>query len=375
MTVATSIRIPPLSCPLGSGLNTNVRHLNEAGIAWISQYRMFSETGWRRYVAMRPGYLPGYVMPNALRGPGLLAASNLLFWLWAYDDLECDEVHGRASAEAHILRLSELARIVETPAALSSGNPFVASLSNLRRQVAAAASPMQTTRWASAMQAYFLANTAVAIHSLRGSLPDLDSYVAQRIHSGAVKPTLMMLDVAEGYEVPAEDLESPDVWALNEIVCTLVGWDNDLLSYHKEVVRGGVDHNLLAVLAESLGCPVADALLVAVDMRERVMWLYLRLHAQTWATAGPELRRYLGGLSSWIRGHLDWGLQTVRYRDLDAGAEHPDEFAPLRDDLNPEPLPIASISWWWGRLAQTSDGGDDVPTNALEAKTTPQPRH
>ena len=193
MTITTSIKIPALSCPVVSGLNANVQRLNEAGLAWISQYRMFSDVEWCRYVAMLPGYLPGHVMPTAPMGPGLLAASNLLFWLWAYDDLECDEVHARTSSEAHIVRLCELGRIVETPATVSSANPFVASLSDLRRQVDEAASPMQAARWASAMQEYFLANTAVAIHNIRGTLPDLDSYVAQRIHSGAVKPCLMML--------------------------------------------------------------------------------------------------------------------------------------------------------------------------------------
>lgn len=361
MTVTTNIKISALSCPFAPGLNSDVRQMNEAGLSWISRYRMFSEVEWRRYVAMQPGYLPGHVMPNAPMGPGLLAASNLLFWLWAYDDLECDEVQGRTSVEAHIARLYDLGRIVETPTIVSSRDPFVASLSDLRRQVDGAASPMQAARWASAMQAYFLANTAVAIHNVRGTLPDLDSYVAQRIHSGAVKPALMLLDVAEGCEVPARDMESLDVWALNEMVCTLVGWDNDLLTYHKELARGGVDHNLLTVLAESLGCPVSDALPVAIDMRERVMRLYLKLYKQAYTTAGSELRRYLRGLSSWIRGHLDWGLHTVRYRDLDAGAELPEGCAAPPDDLNPEPLPIPTISWWWGRLDETSGGDAGCP--------------
>ena len=85
MTVSAGIKIPALSCPLGSGRNTNWQRLNAAGIDWTSRYRLFSESAWHRYVAMRPGHMSGCVMPDAPMGPGLPAASNLLFWRRARD--------------------------------------------------------------------------------------------------------------------------------------------------------------------------------------------------------------------------------------------------------------------------------------------------
>ncbi|MFI6095713.1 hypothetical protein ACIA8G_09180 [Lentzea sp. NPDC051213] len=355
MTTAPALQIPPLYCPIPSALHPDVEDLNREGLSWISRFVAFADgSGWDRYAAMNPGYLPGYVMPRAPKGPALQAASNLLFWLWAYDDMECDEVEGRQRVDQHILQLSDLTRVAEASSSEPWDNPFLASLSDLREQLLANASPLQVTRWASSMQLYFMANAAAAVQRLQGAVPDLDTYVAQRIHSGAVKPCLMLMDVADGYELPTDELEHPDVWALNEMVCTLVGWDNDLLTYHKEVMRGGADHNLVTVLVHDRGLSLDEAVAAAVDMRERVLWLYMRLHRQVHATASPELRMYLAGLSSWIRGHLDWGLTTVRYRDLEAGADFPDELGPEPVALDPAPLPIASVAWWWDRLGSAS---------------------
>src|ERR1700678_560501 len=233
MNTATTAKIPSIYCPIQSAVHADVHEINAAGLDWISEFKIFSsQPQWKRYVRAEPGMLPACVMPRAPKGPALQAAANLLFWLWAFDDLECDEAGAGQSAGDLVLLLCSLARAGEAPVGQFSANPFIASLADLRRQLERVASAVQVARWASAMQAYLLANTAVAVLHTRGIVPDLDTYVTLRIHSGAVKPTLMLLDVADGYELPAAQLERPEIWALNEMVCTIVGWDNDLLTYH-----------------------------------------------------------------------------------------------------------------------------------------------
>jgi hypothetical protein len=352
MNTATTARIPSLYCPIQSAVHADAHEINAAGLDWISEFKIFSsQLQWKRYVRAEPGMLPACVMPRAPKGPALQAAANLLFWLWAFDDLECDEAGAGQSADDLVLLLCSLARVGEAPVGRFSANPFIASLADLRRQLERVASAVQVARWASAMQAYLLANTAVAILNTRGTVVDLDTYVTLRIHSGAVKPTLMLLDVADGYEVPAAQLERPEIWALNEMVCTIVGWDNDLLTYHKEVLRGGADHNLVTVLQRERGCSAAEAVSEAVAIRDRVLCLFLRLHDQVALDAGPDLKRYLAGLCSWVRGHLDWGMATARYRNPEAPADLPNDFADAPQDDSYEPLLIPSISWWWRQLA------------------------
>ena len=351
MTTAIATRIPGLYCPIEPAIHPDAHEINAAGLDWMSKFNVFGcQSNWERYVSANPGMLPARVMPNAPIGPALQAAANLLFWLWAFDDSECDEIGAGHSAGDLVLQLCALARCGEAPIGLTSANPFIAALADLRCQLEQVASPVQVARWCSSMQAYFLANTAVAIQNSRGEVPDLDTYVSLRIHSGAVKPTLMLLDVADGYELPASQLECPAIWALNEMVCTLVGWDNDLLSYHKEVLRGGADHNLVTVLQREGGYSADEAVCQSLAMRDRVLCLFLRLHCQVARDADPGLRRYLSGLSSWIRGHLDWGMATARYCNPEDPADLPNICSGTARDDSYEPLPIPSISWWWDQL-------------------------
>ncbi|MFE6904405.1 hypothetical protein ACFVFJ_47825 [Streptomyces sp. NPDC057717] len=343
--------IPSLYCPIPFAVHPDAEDINRAGLEWLSGFAVYdSAKQWKRYVSAKPGMLPAHVMPRAAAGPALQAASNLLFWLWAFDDLECDEAGDGLSAGNLVLLLCDLARVVEEPTGRTHSNPFLATLADLRDQLARVATPAQVARWASAMQAYFLANAGVAIQTTRDIVPDLDTYTALRIHSGAVKPTLMLLDVADGYELPSVQMERPEIWALNEMVCTIVGWDNDVLTYHKEVLRGGANHNLVAVLTREYDCSVPEAVRRAVEMRDRVLSLFLRLRDQVAQDAGPDLRRYLTGLSAWIRGHLDWGMATARYRNPDNPADLPHVLAAAPTDDDHAPLPIPSVAWWWGQL-------------------------
>jgi hypothetical protein len=354
MNTAIATRIPRLYCPIQGAINANAHEINADGLNWISKFNVFGgQRQWERYVSANPGMLPARVMPDAPKGPALQVAANLLFWLWAFDDLECDETVAGHSAGDLVLQLCDLARTCEAPVWTSSPDPFIAALADLRCELERVATPVQVARWSSSMQAYFLANTAATIQNSRGVVPDLDTYVSLRIHSGAVKPTLMLLDVADGYELPAAQLERPEIWALNEMVCTLVGWDNDLLSYHKEVLRGGADHNLVTVLQQESGYSTDQAVSAAIAMRDRVLCLFLRLHSQVARGADPGLRRYLSGLSAWVRGHLDWGMATARYCNPEDPADLPDSFAGTSRDDSHEPLLIPSILWWWDQLPST----------------------
>jgi len=348
-------RIPPLYCPIPFAVNPHAAELNSAGLGWISGFDLFpSAAHWERYARSQPGFLPAHVMPRAECGPALQTAANLYLWLWAFDDLICDEGGPHQTAASQVLLLSDLIRATEIPATLTRGLPggrFAAALHDLRLQIDQVATPMQAARWSAAMHPYLLTNAAAAVLNEQGSVASLTSYVAQRIHSGAMKPTLMLLDVAEGYELPPEAMESSQVQALNEMVCTIVSWDNDLLTYWKEYTRGGAAQNLVTVIVNERRCSPAAAVDAAVRMRDRVLVLFLRLRDQVGAQSNdPRVHRYLAGLSSWIRGHLDWGMATARYINPEDPADLPQDFADNLQDALLEPLAISSVAWWWTQL-------------------------
>lgn len=131
---------------------------------------------------------------------------------------------------------------------------------------------MQTNRWVEALRGYFFFQVWEAANRSRGTIPTLDEYTVARMQSGAVKATMMLLDVAEGYELP----------------CTVIDWDNDIASHHKESLRSKDNQNLRDILAHEQDLSQQEALCRAIAVRDRVMVHFLRLkHAVTQRNQSP----------------------------------------------------------------------------------------
>ena len=175
----------------------------------------------------------------------------------------------------------------------------------------------------------------------------------------------MSLDIAEGYEVPAQEMDSPDIRALTESACCLVGLDNDIASYYKEHSRSGDTLNLVDVIAHERGSSPLEALPEALDFRDGVLALYLQLSEQVRPHVGAATHRYLAGLSNWIRGNLDWSMHTGRYRRDDRSTITVAE-APHREP-SARFTPPAGIAWWWSRLTHGQSGGPAARTAAAHA--------
>ncbi|MFE9728280.1 hypothetical protein ACFYQ5_33080 [Streptomyces sp. NPDC005794] len=89
-------------------------------------------------------------------------------------------------------------------------------------------------------------------------------------------------------------------------------------------------------------------------MHTCAMALHLRLRDQILRDAGPELCRWITDCDSWIRADYDWSLTTNRYVNPDNPADLPAGSAtsPFQEREADQPLPIASIAWWWTLLKE-----------------------
>ncbi|HEX3784559.1 MAG TPA: hypothetical protein VHX38_33280 [Pseudonocardiaceae bacterium] len=269
----------------------------------------------------------------------------------SFDDEYCDEGNlGRSPGEFSLV-LARMLRAAEAPEIEDfGGDRYAAALRDLRLRLGRYASPVQVSRWVSALRLYFFFLVWEAGHRSRGSVPDLDEYAMSRIDTGSMRTHLMVLDVIDGYEVPATEMEQIEVRALVEIMATVIGWDNDIFSQYKESVRDSGSWNLISILARERHYSHAEALTDAVAMRDRVVTLFLLLRAKVSAHASAELRRYLESVGGWIPANIDWSLTSGRYPNPDDLPQFADFLAAGPSDTSTQPLPIPSIAWWWGLL-------------------------
>lgn len=141
-------------------------------------------------------------------------------------------------------------------------------------------------------------------------MPGLDDYLSMRLHSAGGEPTYAMLEIANGIDVPAVEMDSPAVCALTEMAILVAALDNDRHSYAKEADRGQTDQNIVTVLMAQDALSPEQALHKAVALRDSVLERFLALRAEVSRRSSADLRRYLDDLGHGIRGNIEWGLRV-----------------------------------------------------------------
>lgn len=359
--------IPPFYCPLPGALHPQWEAVNRRSVEWLEEFGLFeSRRQYERLVDTRVGELVGRVSPRG--GPeALQVAADFYQWLFAFDDAYCDEGALGSRPEALVVELARILRAAEAPGnAAPDGEGYLAALRDLRLRLDRIATPVQTNRWVEALRGYFFFQVWEAANRSRGTIPTLDEYTVARMQSGAVKATMMLLDVAEGYELPAAEMDHPLTRALTEMACTVIDWDNDIASHHKESLRSRDNQNLRDILAHEQDLSQQEALHRAIAMRDRVMVRFLRLKDAADATESVARRRYVTSLCDWIRGNLDWQVSTNRYRNPEKPVVLESGFAECPSTELTDPLPIPSVQWWWDPGLLLRDHGER-PMDGLRA--------
>lgn len=341
--------IPQLYCPIPDLVHDRARELNVSTIAWVERLGLYRDLDqYQRLVRLKPGLLAARVVPD-----GDFAAMRVFVdfhtWLFALDDAYCDEGDlGRKPGELATL-FAKLVRAAEAPSVpILADNPFSESLRDIRIRLSACANDVQIGRWVEAVRTYLSHQIWEAANRVQGVVPTLEEYALMRIHNGAMKSSIMLLDVAGAYQVPATDMETDEMRAMVEMCATLVGWDNDIYSYRKETLRCGDGQNLLDVLMRERMYSLPEAMADAAAMRDRIMLQFLRLRTVMLDSGSEPVRRFVGSLGSWVRANLEFSRTSDRY----IGVDGMDAVERACTDSRPEqlakgPIPITSFEWWW----------------------------
>jgi hypothetical protein len=340
-----------LWCPMAPAIHPAFPIWEQETVRWMDRFNLDGEqldTGRLHRISV--GELTGRTIHPAAEPPAAQFTADTLMWLFAFDDAYCDE--GRYSHDPikTVILVAEMARIAETGHTTSS-SPCARALADLRQRMDHLASPPQIARWVHTMKAYLSYQVWEASYRSAGTMPTIGEYVVARIRNGAMELSAACLEIAEGYQAPFDETESADVRALTEMACGLVGYDNDIASYYKEHARSDCKLNLVDVIAHQRRLSPDAALSKAITFRDAVLATYLELYQWVEPTVSDATRRYMSGLSAWIRGNLDWSMNSARYRRAD---EPTIQVSSNLTRAIPSYTPPAGVAWWWTRLSTSS---------------------
>ncbi|WP_412074865.1 selina-4(15),7(11)-diene synthase [Streptomyces xanthophaeus] len=340
------IAVPPLFSPIPPAIHPRHAEINTLTAAWAEAFEIGSVDLRQRLVRHEIGVFAARVLPHG-REEVVRILADFVMWLFGVDDGYCEEgILGQRPGDlaGTMHRLLRVAQNPEAPMLLD--DPLAGGLRDLRSRVDEYGTDAQAARWVACLREYALSVVWEASHRRAGTVPSLSDYTLMRLYDGATTVIFPLLQMGHGYELPADEADTKAVRAAEEMASFVITWDNDLLSDHKERSGDGYYLNVLRVLEED-GFSPQEAMARAIAQRDRVLTEFMRLTEHLRAVGSPQMRQYTAGLRSFVRGSLDWGIQSIRYTTPDDPAELPTTVAERATDDSLEPLGIDAVSWWW----------------------------
>lgn len=307
------VTLPRLSYPFKAEVSPHARRVDELNFQWARTMGLFSATdAAERFRGIRVGWLAGRTSPRSTP-QGLQLLADWQMWLFAFDDAFCDESATGDRPDLLARTVTRYLGIIEELQAPPGDDPFAGALADVSGRIRRRANPVQWARFLRTVSGYFLAQCWEAANRGQHSPPGLAEYVHMRRHSGAVPTCMALIDVAGEFSLTAQEFDDPRVVSLSGCATNVACWANDILSYPKEISRSSAVHSLPAVLSAEFGIGANEALRRTAAMHDREVARYIAAEGAVREHASAQLHRYLDDLRFWMRGNLDWSIESERY--------------------------------------------------------------
>jgi hypothetical protein len=311
-----NIKFPALYCPFPSAINQYAEAASKHSLKWVRSFNLvIDESAYQSLRATKFHVLAARCYPNACL-EALEVVCDYLVWIFIADD-QFEEAGTTKQTEllqelhARLLDILKGAELTDFDTSVQ-----IALLDiRLRLQQLPHATSELMLRFVENMTAYFEGVLWEVLNHLQGSVPDLAAYMKIRPFTSAVFIYCDLIQIVDRIALPPEVIEHPTVKRLKLATNNVSTWANDIFSLQKEVGEGQT-HNLVVVLQHEYQISVQEAVERAAEIHDAEVRTFIELSAQLpsfGAQIDAELQRYISGLRSWMRGCLDWYLETGRY--------------------------------------------------------------
>lgn len=317
------LRVPPLTSPFASRINPHAEAADLDTMAWLNRFSLVDDAElMARCESAKYGWMGARTYPYAPQNL-LQLVTDWCAWLFVFDDAFCESG----------VSVGEIARAMpELYAVLDDGGPghrfdniYARALLDIKLRVVDHGNDDQLTRWRAATKDYLSAQVWEAGNREAGYVPPREDYVFMRRRTGAMMTVYTLVDVATQIPLSVEEWRHPAVTQLTEIANDVVVWDNDLISYAKEIVAGrNADNNLISVLRRHQRVSTQRAMDRLVQMRDRKLAEMVRLRPAIEELRSPGVSAYQAGLEYWISGMIEYSIGSTRYMNAwPAGTRFP----------------------------------------------------
>ncbi|MEU6314020.1 hypothetical protein [Streptomyces sp. NPDC047014] len=350
--------LPAFYCPLERDrLHPEAKRVEARAVDWLDAFGLYPDALERAWgLATHSADFSCRIIPEG-DVEAVLLFTQWNYWANAVDDWQ-DSGSPEVGTGAVVEHGVRLLRTLEDPgAAVLPEGPVTRALLDLVHRTHAMLGPYELRRFVEGTRDWLLGAAWRAARAENGGMPGLNDFVAMGPMANGTRFSLTWSDVARGNRLPADVLCSPAVTALTDAAGFVVSADNDLFSYDKDDHLERPEINLVNVLAHQEGRTPAEAVPLAVALRDRVMVLFLRLRERLEDGADPQLRSYMEALGHYMAGSLAWQTRAPRYASPRNRYELPHEgsrftlrYADGPAAAGTEPPDLPALAAWWRHL-------------------------
>ncbi|MFJ9590869.1 terpene synthase family protein [Streptomyces acidicola] len=343
--MSASPNLPALYWPLKTEPHPDSDAIDADAVRWMRGFPgHLRQDGMQKLLTEKLGAAVAHCLPHAdPRRLRLVARVGLLGtamddWFESLDSLA--EVVAATSA---------CQRAWEAPGMPLTDMPYVAAFREVLADIRALASAVQYERIVAANCIYHQAipwETALRAH---GAVLDQNTYAVMRNRTVGWAVILAYMEFGANIDLPEQEAADPALRALREASGFLLAGFNDLASAAKEADSPAARTGLPAALMAAYACGPVEAMSRAIDMLNRVTLLYIRLRSGLERRAGTRLRQYLAALDTALGNLTLFQAGCTRYTATSGHRTllRPEFSSSPPIGLDPGPLPIPAIAWWW----------------------------
>jgi hypothetical protein len=311
---------PAVFCPLLPKISPHADEVQRYALHWATRHGLLERPrAQAAFAGAKFANLMARAHPAA--GPADLGlATAWLTAIFALDDLlETGLVADPKRMLGGVEALLAWLRAPDAPASPTVrdvlGRPISVALTDVWRRTAPRISPAWHERFVEHIREYLNGTIWESGNRAKGRLPTVAEYVRMRRHSAATEMFFDLIEPMHGIELPDAVLRDPDYLAARHTAGTAIGLFNDLISWRKEVAVGDL-HNIVFIVREERQLSLADAVHAAVAEHDAQVAAFVAacdgIEQGPWG-ADPMVVTGVADLAHWLRGNLDWSLESGRY--------------------------------------------------------------
>ncbi|MFG2044325.1 hypothetical protein [Dactylosporangium sp. NPDC048998] len=327
MTQRGLLASPAVLCPFAPRISPHAGAVQRWSLQWATRHGLLERPGARAaFARARFANLMARAHPDAGEAELRLATAWLISIFVLDDLLERALVRDPEPAQAAVTEVVRLLRDQQPAPILSTalGRPLASALREVWRRTEPRVGPAWRERFVAHVADYLAGTLWEAGNRAADRPPLLEEYGRMRHHSAATDMFFDLIEPMHGIELPQPLLDDPDFVTARRTAGTVIGIFNDLISWPKEAAIGD-HHNIVFAFQHERRLPLPDAVAAAVaEHDERMLEFQVardRLETRYWDDRTAVIG--IGDLVHWIRGNVDWSMESGRYAAAEPPAQRP----------------------------------------------------